>query len=148
MELNDKDSELLRCLNKKGKASQRELAGLTGLALGTVSNHLKSLEKKNIIRGYLPDINPEKVGFTLTSTINLRIAKGKIMEVQASIAKHPRVYAVYDITGEWDSLVLARFKDREEMDQFIKTVLSQKNIERTSTSLVLNNVKEEPRVML
>ena len=70
------------------------------------------------------------------------------MEVQASIAKHPRVYAVYDITGEWDSLVLARFKDREEMDQFIKTVLSQKNIERTSTSLVLNNVKEEPRVML
>ena len=148
MELNDKDSELLRGLNKNGKASQRELAGLTGLALGTVSNHLKSLEKKNIIRGYLPDINPEKVGFTLTSTINLRIAKGKIMEVQATIAKHPRVYAVYDITGEWDSLVLARFKDREEMDQFIKTVLSQKNIERTSTSLVLNNVKEEPRVML
>ena len=148
MELNDKDSELLRCLNKNGKASQRELAGLTGLALGTVSNHLKSLEKKNIIRGYLPDINPEKVGFTLTSTINLRIAKGKIMEVQASIAKHPRVYAVYDITGEWDSLVLARFKDREEMDQFIKTVLSQKNIERTSTSLVLNNVKEEPRIIL
>ena len=148
MELNDKDSELLRGLNKNGKASQRELAGLTGLALGTVSNHLKSLEKKNIIRGYLPDIDPESVGFTLTSTINLRIAKGKIMEVQASIAKHPRVYAVYDITGEWDSLVLARFKDREEMDQFIKTVLSQKNIERTSTSLVLNNVKEEPRVML
>ena len=148
MELNDKDSELLRCLNKNGKASQRELAGLTGLALGTVSNHLKFLEKKNIIRGYLPDIDPESVGFTLTSTINLRIAKGKIMEVQASIAKHPRVYAVYDITGEWDSLVLARFKDREEMDQFIKTVLSQKNIERTSTSLVLNNVKEEPRVML
>ena len=138
----------MRGLNKNGKASQRELAGLTGLALGTVSNHLKSLEKKNIIRGYLPDINPEKVGFTLTSTINLKIAKGKIMEVQASIAKHPRVYAVYDITGEWDSLVLARFKDREEMDQFIKTVLSQKNIERTSTSLVLNNVKEEPRVML
>jgi len=148
MELNDKDSELLRCLNKNGKASQRELAGLTGLALGTVSNHLKFLEKKNIIRGYLPDIDPESVGFTLTSTINLRIAKGKIMEVQASIAKHPRVYAVYDITGEWDSLVLARFKDREEMDQFIKTILSQKNIERTSTSLVLNNVKEEPRVML
>jgi len=148
MELNDKDSELLRCLNKNGKASQRELAGLTGLALGTVSNHLKSLEKKNIIRGYLPDIDPESVGFTLTSTINLRIAKGKIMEVQASIAKHPRVYAVYDITGEWDSLVLARFKDREEMDQFIKTVLSQKNIERTSTSLVLNNVKEEPRIIL
>ena len=70
------------------------------------------------------------------------------MEVQATIAKNDRVYAVYDITGEWDSLVLARFKDREEMDEFIKTILSQKNIERTSTSLVLNNVKEELRVII
>ena len=80
--------------------------------------------------------------------VHLRITKGKIMEVQATIAKHDRVYAVYDITGEWDSLVLARFKDREEMDEFIKTILSQKNIERTSTSLVLNNVKEELRVII
>ena len=148
MALNYKDSELLKHLSKNGKASQRELAEVTGLALGTVSNHLKVLEKDKIINGYSANIDPEKVGFTLSATIHLRITKGKIMDVQASIAKHPRVYIVYDITGEWDSLVLARFKDREEMDEFIKTTLSQKNIERTSTSLVLNNVKEEMRVII
>ncbi len=148
MALNYKDSELLKHLSKNGKASQRELAEVTGLALGTVSNHLKVLEKNKIIKGYSANIDPEKVGFTLSATIHLRITKGKIMDVQASIAKHPRVYIVYDITGEWDSLVLARFKDREEMDEFIKTTLSQKNIERTSTSLVLNNVKEEMRLII
>ena len=147
MELNYKDSELLKHLSNNGKASQRELAEVTGLALGTVSNHLKVLEKKKIIKGYSANIDPEKVGFTLSATIHLRITKGKIMDVQASIAKHPRVYIVYDITGEWDSLVLARFKNREEMDEFIKTTLSQKDIERTSTSLVLNNVKEEMRII-
>ena len=148
MAINYKDSELLKYLSKNGKASQRELAEVTGLALGTVSNHLKMLEKNKIIKGYSANIDPEKVGFTLSATIHLRITKGKIMDVQASIAKHPRVYIVYDITGEWDSLVLARFKNREEMDEFIKTTLSQKNIERTSTSLVLNNVKEEMRVII
>ena len=140
MALNYKDSELLKHLSKNGKASQRELAEVTGLALGTVSNHLKVLEKNKIIKGYSANINPEKVGFTLSATIHLRITKGKIMDVQASIAKHPIVYIVYDITGEWDSLVLARFKDREEMDEFIKTTLSQKNIERTSTSLSLIHI--------
>ncbi|HJM17007.1 MAG TPA: Lrp/AsnC family transcriptional regulator [Candidatus Poseidoniia archaeon] len=148
MKLNYKDSELLRHLCNNGKASQRELAELSGFALGTVSNHLKDLEKKKVIRGYFADIDPDKVGFTLTATIHLRITKGKIMDVQASIANHSRVFAVYDITGEWDSLVLARFKDRQEMDDFIKTTLSQKNIERTSTSLVLNNVKEDLRVII
>ena len=148
MVLNEIDSELLVQLSKNGKASQRTLAKETGAALGTVNAHVKQLENRKIIKGYFANIDPEKVGFKLTAIINLRIKKGTLIDVQASIAKHSRVFGVYDVTGEWDSLVLARFKDREEMDKFIKTTLSQKHIERTSTSLVLNTVKEEPRVML
>ena len=52
MELSNKDFELLKHLCNNGKASQRELAAATGFALGTVSNHLKNLEKKKIINGY------------------------------------------------------------------------------------------------
>ena len=148
MVLNEIDSELLVQLSKNGKASQRALAKETGAALGTVNAHIKQLENRKIIKGYFANIDPEKVGFKLTAIINLRIKKGTLIDVQASIAKHSRVFGVYDVTGEWDSLILARFKDREEMDKFIKTTLSQKHIERTSTSLVLNTVKEEPRVML
>ena len=148
MRLDEKDSELLEQLSKNGKASQRELSKETGLALGTVNTHIKKLEKEKIIKGYLADIDPEKVGFNLTAIINLRIKKGALMDVQATIANHSRVFGIYDVTGEWDSLILARFKNREEMDNFIKTTLSQKHIERTSTSLVLNTVKEEPRIIL
>ena len=148
MVLNEIDSELLVQLSKNGKASQRALAKETGAALGTVNAHVKQLENRKIIKGYFANIDPEKVGFKLTAIINLRIKKGTLIDVQASIAKHSRVFGVYDVTGEWDSLILARFKNREEMDKFIKTTLSQKHIERTSTSLVLNTVKEEPRVML
>jgi DNA-binding Lrp family transcriptional regulator len=148
MTLKSKDIELLRCLNKNGKASQRELAASTGTALGTVNSHIKNLEKEKIIKGYYAELNPEKVGYNLTAIINLRISKGKIMDLQDSIAKHPQVFGVYDVTGEWDSLILARFKNRQEMDLFIKTILSQKHIERSNTSLVLNTVKEEPRIIL
>ena len=146
--LNKTDSALVTALNDDGRASQRELASSTKVALGTVSNHLKKLESEKVIRGYLPDIDPEKVGFTLTAVMHVRISKGHIMEVQSSIAEHSRVFGVYDVTGEWDSMVLARFTNREEMDSFIKTALSQKNIERTNTSLVLNTVKEESRIRL
>ncbi|MFL2939480.1 MAG: Lrp/AsnC family transcriptional regulator [Candidatus Poseidoniales archaeon] len=148
MNLSDKDFELLAQLSRNGKASQRELAAETGVALGTVNSHVKQLEKNKIIKGYLAEIDSEKVGFNLTAIINLRIKKGTLMDVQASIANHSRVFGVYDVTGEWDSLILARFKDRLEMDKFIKSTLSQEYIERTSTSLVLNTVKEEPRITL
>ena len=140
------DSALLTALNRDGRASQRELAAATGVALGTVSNRLRRLHETGVLRGFLPDIDAEQAGFTLTTIMQMRIAKGQIIAVQA--AEHPRVFGVYDVTGEWDSLVLARFRDRAEMDAFIKSTLSQPHIERTNTSLVLNTVKQEPRVVI
>ncbi len=142
------DSALLAALNADGHASQRELAAATGVALGTVSNRLRRLHETGVLRGFLPDIDAEQAGFTLTAIMQLRIAKGQIIAVQAFVAEHPRVFGVYDVTGEWDSLVLARFRDRAEMDAFIKSTLSQPHIERTNTSLVLNTVKQEPRVVI
>ena len=132
----------------KKKSIKKVIIRNRNLRFKIPSNFKNFIENKKIIKGYFACIDPEKVGFKLTAIINLRIKKGTLIDVQASIAKHSRVFGVYDVTGEWDSLILARFKDREEMDKFIKTTLSQKNIERTSTSLVLNTVKEEPRVML
>ena len=142
------DSALLAALNADGRASQRELAAAIGVALGTVSNRLRRLHAAGVLRGFLPDIDAEQAGFTLTAVMQMRIAKGQIIAVQASVAEHPRVFGVYDVTGEWDSLVLARFRDRAEMDAFIKSTLSQPHIERTNTSLVLNTVKQEPRVVI
>ncbi|MDP6534522.1 MAG: Lrp/AsnC family transcriptional regulator [Candidatus Poseidoniia archaeon] len=142
------DRALLEALNRDGRASQRELAAATDVALGTVSNRLRRLHETGIIRGFLPDIDAEQAGFSLTAVMQMRIAKGQIIAVQASVAEHPRVFGVYDVTGEWDSLVLARFHDRAEMDAFIKSTLSQPHIERTNTSLVLNTVKQEPRVVI
>ena len=46
MRLDEKDSELLEQLSKNGKASQRELARETGVALGTVNTHLRKLENE------------------------------------------------------------------------------------------------------
>ncbi|MDP7591053.1 MAG: winged helix-turn-helix transcriptional regulator, partial [Candidatus Poseidoniia archaeon] len=61
------DSALLTALNADGRASQRELATATGVALGTVSNRLRRLHETGVLRGFLPDIDAEQAGFTLTA---------------------------------------------------------------------------------
>ena len=47
-----------------------------------------------------------------------------------------------DVTGDYDSMVIARAKDREDLDDLIKNVMSVDGIERSLTQLVLNTVKE------
>jgi DNA-binding Lrp family transcriptional regulator len=49
---------------------------------------------------------------------------------------------VYDITGDFDIAVIARFKDREELNIFIKNLLVIPYIKKTVTNVVLNIIKE------
>ncbi|MHA2131515.1 MAG: Lrp/AsnC ligand binding domain-containing protein, partial [Promethearchaeota archaeon] len=48
----------------------------------------------------------------------------------------------YDITGEYDALILARFRNRTEMNKMIKKIHTFEYIQRTNTHLVLNVIKE------
>jgi len=146
--LDTTDRALIRALNENGRASLRELAGELDVALGTVSARLKRLEEGGVITGFIPEVNVEQAGFPLVAVIGLRIAKGKLMEVQDRVARESAVYGIYDVTGDWDSILLARFSDRYKMDRFIKQTQALEHVERSYTQLVLNTVKEERRVMV
>ncbi len=105
-------------------------------------------DPKDIIQGYIPLINLDNLGYNLPVIIGIRISHGKLMEVEKKISKNPHVYDIYDTTGDWDAIIVARFKSRDGLNKFIKGVLSVEHVERTMTFLVLNVVKEEKRVLL
>ena len=67
-------------------------------------------------------------------------------EAEQELAKHQNVIQVYDITGDYDIAIIARFKDRKALDTFIKSVLNKSYIKRTVTNIALNVVKEDLRV--
>lgn len=146
--LDEADVAILRALNADARKSYRDLAKELGLALSTVSARVKRLEEQGYVLGYVPVLDPAKLGFDLVVVVGVRIVHGRLIEAQQRIAKLPRVFAVYDVTGEWDSIILARFRDREELNVFVKDLLSLPYVERTGTQLVLNTVKEDKRVVL
>jgi DNA-binding Lrp family transcriptional regulator len=145
--MDELDYKILRKLNENARKSYREIARELKVSLSTISNRLKKLEDEKIIEGYIPVINQEKMGFDLTAVINVKISHGKLIEVQEKISKDKHVSSIYDITGDWDSLIIANFKDRRDLNGFIKGVLAMENVEKTNTQIVLNIVKNEKRVM-
>ena len=100
------------------------------------------MEEMGVIHGYGVHIDAEKVGWTMTVLCGLRIEKGQLMEVQRRIAEDSRVFGIYDVTGEFDSMVLARVRDRALLDVLSYSVLSCEGIIRSVTQVVLNTVIE------
>ncbi len=142
------DTQLLRLLMEDGRQSHRELARRADVGLATVSRRMRQLEERGILKGTLPLLDADGVGWGLTVVVGLRIEKGHLRDVQQKIAQDPRVFAVYDITGEWDGLVLARLRDRDDLDDLAKTTLSLDHIMRTNTMVVLQTVHEDAIVRL
>tara|TARA_B110000438_G_scaffold295504_1_gene338597 strand:- start:182 stop:625 length:444 start_codon:yes stop_codon:yes gene_type:complete len=140
--IDDTDRRILTVLLADARTSMRSIAEEVGVALGTVSNRVKRMEAMGVIHGYGVHIDAEKVGWTMTVLCGLRIEKGRLMEVQRKIADDPRVFGIYDVTGEFDSMVLARVRDRAHLDDLSKTILSSEGIIRTVTHVVLNTVKQ------
>ena len=140
--IDDTDRRILAVLLADARTSMRSIAEEVGVALRTVSNRVKRMEEMGVIHGYGVHIDAEKVGWTMTVLCGLRIEKGRLMEVQRRIAEDSRVFGIYDVTGEFDSMVLARVRDRAHLDDLSKTVLSSEGIIRTVTHVVLNTVKQ------
>ena len=140
--MDDTDRKIISVLQRDGRASLRKISEEVGVALGTVSNRVNRMEESGTIKGYSVILDPDKIGWNLNVVIGLRIEKGRLIEIQEKISRDHRVSGVYDVTGDYDSMIIARAKDSEDLDNLIKNVMSIDGIERSLTHLVLNTVKE------
>ena len=78
----------------------------------------------------------------LRAVIGIKTREGRLGEVENGLKKRPEVIAAYEVTGEFDIIVVGKFKGTIGLERFIKEVLQWKYVERTTTFVVLNVVKE------
>ena len=141
------DRKILDELTKDGRMSFRQLARRVGVSIGTVLARTRRMERDGIIRGYSVMLDHELLGYGLTAIIEVVVAKGKLLEMDQRVGMMPTTCAVYDVTGLTDSIVIAKFKSRQELSNFTKTLLALPFIERTNTHFVLTTVKEDFRLV-
>ncbi len=140
------DGKLMLELERDSRRSYRELASHLGVSPSTIMNRIQRLERLRVIKGYYASLDHIQLGYDLTAITEVMVSKGKLLEMEREIAKLPGVCAVYDITGETDGMVVAKFRDREELSRFTKSLLAMPFVERTNTHVVLTTVKEDFRL--
>ena len=145
MDLDDLDRTILRELMADARQSFRDLAKKSHASVVTVAQRVRKMEKAGIIKGYSVQVSPQTLGFEITTVTEVTVSKGRVVDVEGEIAKLPHVCAVYDVTGEEDSIVISKFRTREELSDFTKAVLALPHVERTNTHVVLNTTKEDFR---
>ncbi len=147
MKMDDKDVQILTHLLTDARQSARQLANRLGSSTATMISRINKLEENKIIHGYSARLDHELLGYDITAIIEIKTTKGKMLEIENEIAKQDNVIAVYDITGDSDTIVIAKFKDRKSLSSFVKKLFAVPNVENTVTHIVLNTIKEDDRLI-
>ena len=111
--------------------------------MGTIHNRVDKLTKYGIISKFVPVIDHEKLGYNLTAIIGVEIKGGTVGFLADKKEYKDNLLAVYDVTGQFDGIIIAKFKNTFELNYFIKQLLKEETVIRTYTQTVLNIVKEE-----
>ncbi|MEK6873729.1 MAG: Lrp/AsnC family transcriptional regulator [Nanoarchaeota archaeon] len=144
MNLTESEKRIINVLIKDSRKSYRDIAKESKVSIATISNKMKLFNKEGIINGHTTLIDYDKLNYDLHVMISVKVSQGKEVTVEKKLFNNPNVTSIYDITGEFDVLVIARFKNKKSLDNYLKAIQAYEFVERTQTNLILNTIKERP----
>jgi len=142
------DLRIINLLQEDSRLSYNKIASRLGISAGTAFNHVKNLEKRGVLKNYAVIVDAPKLGYGLTAVILIQVEGRHLTDVEDEISKAANVVAAYNTTGDYDLVVITKFKDEVGMNAFIKNLLAVPFIRRTVTNVALDVIKEDLRIKL
>ncbi|QAU14486.1 Lrp/AsnC family transcriptional regulator (plasmid) [Halorubrum sp. BOL3-1] len=136
------DTELVNALLGNGRESLRSLGEQLDVSVTTVSNHLNDLEEAGAIKGYTPIVNYDRLGYDVTAILQLKVEGQGLPDITETLRSEPQIVSIYETTGDYDIIAIGNFRDSDDMNDQIKRILGDTDVQESNTSVVLNSVSE------
>jgi Lrp/AsnC family transcriptional regulator, leucine-responsive regulatory protein len=131
--LDDVDKSILEILLRDSRTSLKELAQHVGLSSASISERLRRLAGRGVIRTFTVELDPQALGYPLQAIVRIRPLPGKLHIVQKLIEEIPEFCECDKVTG--DDCFIARLFVRSiaQLDQILDRIADRAE---TSTAIV------------
>jgi Lrp/AsnC family transcriptional regulator, leucine-responsive regulatory protein len=98
-----------------------------------VSERLRRLEERDVIRGYTLELNPKALGYQFQAIVRIRPLPGQLKAVQELIAATPEFCECDKVTGEDCFVARLHLQSLEQLDGILDRIAARAE---TNTSIV------------
>lgn len=139
------DLKILEILQDNSRASFKRIAKSVGVSEATVYNRIKKMEQEGLIEKYTVKLNLESFeNAWFSAVIRVRVESGKYVPITSeTLKKLPHVHAVYDVTGDYDFVIITRFSSHKELFSFIRELSALEHVTHTNSHIVMKVFKED-----
>ncbi|HUK50166.1 MAG TPA: Lrp/AsnC family transcriptional regulator [Terriglobales bacterium] len=148
IDLDDADLTILRELQRDARASFKSIAQKAGVSEATVFVRVRKMQERGVIRGFAALIPATAVGKPLTAIVLVRAQPRTYTGILDALKKFDDIYEIYDVTGQYYSILKIRTSGTEELGKIIDQVGKIDGIAGTETVIVLRTVKEETAIQI
>jgi Lrp/AsnC family transcriptional regulator, regulator for asnA, asnC and gidA len=146
-DLDDIDRDIIRILQENAKTSYREIQDELGISIGTIHNRINKLEASEIIEGYTLKLNNIKLGYKFTFLIRVQIDGKHTSDILESLREKPEVCSIFHTTGEQSAALICRFKEPENVHDFIREINEKQWVTKTISNMVLKEYKNTSSII-
>jgi Lrp/AsnC family transcriptional regulator for asnA, asnC and gidA len=139
------DLKILEILQQNSRTSFKKISQKVGVSEATVYNRVKKMEKEGLIKKYTVQLDLERFeNVWFTALIRVRLQSGKyVLDMSDMLRKMPHVHALYDVTGEYDFVLITRFSSHNELFKFIRELSAIEHVAHTNSHIVMKVFKED-----
>jgi DNA-binding Lrp family transcriptional regulator len=145
--LDVKGRRLLLALSTDGRQSAAALAKQLGLSRQAVTERIRDLERRGVIRGYRADVDPAALGLTIRAQIRLTLdgSRGpdKEKDVVRRLRGHALVRAVFRVSGEDYFVAHVVCRRIEDVNALLAELQATRAIQSSRTAFVLETVMDK-----
>lgn len=139
------DRKIISVLQNNSRLSFRKIAEKTGVSVATALNRVNRLNKEGVIKKYSAIIDYERLGYEMEAIVEVKIANknSNPLEIEPFVLNHPNVHSVFTVSGVLDHVILVKFQNRRQLNDFLKKLNSLPSIESSQTRFIMKNFRED-----
>jgi DNA-binding Lrp family transcriptional regulator len=136
--IDELDARLIRLLTEEPRVGVLEASRRLAVARGTVQARLDRMQRRGVITGYGPDIDPAAIGYAVTGFVTLELTQaGGRDQVAQKLSLISEVLEAHTITGSGDVLCRVVARTNADLQRVIDSIVSLPGVVRTSTVIAL-----------
>ena len=138
MTIDELDARLIAALRESPRVGLLEISRRLGVARGTVQARLAKLESRGVITGYVPEVEPAAMGYSIQAFVLMELAQGRLSEAVRVLEGVPEVIEADAISGPQDLLCRLVARDTEHLQEIVNRILATAAIRRSTPYIVLS----------
>ena len=115
MELDELDLDILRILQKDGKATVEDIAQGLDRSASTVRDRIRKMEDKHVILGYTTIVDEESLGVHSDAFVSATLDREDVMSSVTKLYAIENISEILHVTGERRIMFRLKTKDNEEL---------------------------------